>query len=74
MHCMARRAGIAKATKRVSHAYSRRAPRPSQSAPTQNDPHKLRRLRRPTGPRRAAILFTVLFPVQYEILQRQVPD
>ncbi len=32
------------------------AARTSQNAkPTQNDPHKLRRLRRPTGPRRAAM-------------------
>ena len=30
-------------------------PRPSQTPPTQNDPHKLRRLCRPTGPQRAAM-------------------
>ena len=28
---------------------------PTDAPPTQNDPHKLRRLRRPTGPRRAAM-------------------
>jgi hypothetical protein len=26
-----------------------------QTPPTQNDPHNMRRLRRPTGPRRAAM-------------------
>ena len=34
---------------------TRRAARLATTPPTQNDPHKLRRLRRPTGPRRAAM-------------------
>ena len=29
----------------------------TNAKPTQNDPHKLRRLRRPTGPRRAALCY-----------------
>ena len=33
----------------------RRATNLSTPHPRQNDPHKLRRLRRPTGPRRAAL-------------------
>ena len=46
--------GNAKATKRVSHAYAAAATL-TNAKPTQNDPHNLRRLRRPTGPQRAAM-------------------
>ena len=50
------------AARQTRHRATSRDP-PSKS-PRQNDPHELRRVRRPTGPHRAA-----MFAVRYEILQ-----
>ena len=55
--------------KRVFQAESSRRASPIPHRKTQDDPHKLRRLRRPTGPRRAEVC-----AVQGQILQSDLPD